>query len=80
MYLSKVLLYTFLRWHYPNLILEFKYTKDEKDDLEKLAEKALEQIKEKQYDAEMTGEVCYVGLAHCGKRVTVHSSVNHSAD
>ena len=65
---------------YPNLILEFKYTKDEKDDLEKLAEKALEQIKEKQYDAEMTGEVCYVGLAHCGKRVTVHSRVNHSAD
>ena len=53
---------------YPNLILEFKYTKDEKDDLEKLAEKALEQIKEKQYDAEMTGEVCYVGLAHYGKR------------
>ena len=52
---------------YPNLILEFKYTKDEKDDLEKLAEKALEQIKEKQYDAEMTGEVCYVGLAHYGK-------------
>ena len=65
---------------YPNLILEFKYTKYEKDDLEKLAEKALEQIKEKQYDAEMTGEVCYVGLAHCGKRVTVHSRVNHSAD
>ena len=29
---------------YPNLILEFKYTKDEKDDLEKLAEKELEQI------------------------------------
>ena len=25
-------------------------------------------IKEKQYDAEMTGEVCYVGLAHYGKR------------
>ena len=24
-------------------------------------------IKEKQYDAEMTGEVCYVGLAHYGK-------------
>ena len=56
------------------IILEFKYTKDEKDDLEKLAEKALEQIKEKQYDAEMTGEVCYIGLAHCGKKVTVHST------
>ncbi len=62
------------RDRYPNLILEFKYTKDEKDDLEKLAEKALEQIKEKQYDAEMTGEVCYIGLAHCGKKVTVHST------
>ena len=56
---------------YPNLILEFKYTKDEKEDLDKLAKKAVEQIKEKKYDAEMTGEVCYVGLAHCGKKTCV---------
>ena len=40
------------------------------------AEKALEQIKEKQYDAEMTGEVCYVGLAHCGKRSCIRWTKN----
>ena len=56
---------------YPNLVLEFKYTKDEMEDLVELAEKALEQIKEKQYDAEMEGEVVYLGLAHCGKNTCV---------
>ena len=56
---------------YPNLVLEFKYTKDEKEDLEGLAGEVLKQIKEKKYDAEMTGEVHYVGLAHCGKKVCV---------
>ena len=56
---------------YPNLILEFKYTRDEKTDLPALAEEALEQIEEKKYDAEMTGEVQYIGLAHCGKRACV---------
>lgn len=34
-------------------VLEFKYTKNENDNLEKLAEKAIEQSKEKQYAAEM---------------------------
>ena len=56
---------------YPNLILEFKYTRDEKADLSALAEEALEQIEEKKYAAEMTGEVQYIGLAHCGKRTCV---------
>ena len=56
---------------YPNIVLEFKYTKNEKDDLEKLAEKAIEQSKEKQYAAEMKGKVVYMGLAHCGKKVCV---------
>lgn len=56
---------------YPNLILEFKYTKNEKADLNELADKAIEQIKEKQYNIEMTGEVCYIGLAHCGKKPCV---------
>lgn len=56
---------------YPNLVLEFKYTKDEMEDLVELAEKALDQIKEKQYDAEMEGEVVYLGLAHCGKSACV---------
>lgn len=56
---------------YPNLVLEFKYTKDEKENLEHLAGEAVEQIKEKRYDAEMEGEVRYIGLAHCGKKVGV---------
>lgn len=56
---------------YPNLILEFKYTKDENADLDELADKAVEQIKEKRYDVGMTGEKHYIGLAHCGKKVRV---------
>lgn len=56
---------------YPNIILEFKYTKDEKEDLDCLALQAVEQIKEKRYDAGMKGNVRYIGLAHCGKKVGV---------
>ena len=56
---------------YPNVILEFKYTKDKKENLDKLACIAVEQIYEKHYDAEMEGTVYYVGLAHCGKHVCV---------
>ena len=33
----------------------------------KILQQIVQQIKEKQYDAEMTGEVCYVGLAQYGK-------------
>ncbi len=58
---------------YPNIILEFKYTKDEKEDLSELAEKAIEQSKEKQYAAEMKGKVVYIGLAHYKKQVCIHS-------
>ena len=56
---------------YPNIIMEFKYTKDEKEDLDCLALQAVEQIKEKRYDAGMKGNVLYIGLAHCGKNVAV---------
>ena len=56
---------------YPNLILEFKYTRDEKEDLSELADEAIRQIREKQYDAEMKCEVYYIGLAHCGKKTCV---------
>ena len=58
---------------YPNIILEFKYTKNEKEDLSELAEKAIEQSKEKQYAAEMKGKVVYIGLAHYKKQVCIHS-------
>lgn len=55
----------------PYIILEFKYTKDESQNLEKLAQKAIMQIKERKYDAGMSGQVYYVGLAHCGKKTGV---------
>ena len=55
----------------PSLILEFKYTRDKSENLEDLALKAIEQIKEKNYSAGMTGQVWYVGLAHRGKEAAV---------
>ena len=58
---------------YPNIILEFKYTKNEKEDLSELAEKAIRQSREKQYAAEMKGKVVYIGLAHYKKQVYVCS-------
>lgn len=56
---------------YPGMILEFKYTKDESQDLEELALEAISQIKGKRYDAGMDGIVYFIGLAHCGKRAEV---------
>lgn len=67
---SDICLYT-KHDRYPNLILEFKYTKDEKEDLSELADEAIRQIRDKKYDAEMKGEVRYIGLAHCGKKTCV---------
>ena len=55
----------------PHMILEFKYTKDESQDLGELASEAVSQIKEKKYDAGMTGTVYYIGLAHFGKKAEV---------
>lgn len=55
----------------PHMILEFKYTKDESQNLEELAEQAILQIKDKKYDTEMTGDVYYIGLAHFGKNAEV---------
>ena len=61
------------RKDHPNIIMEFKYTRDEKKDLRKLAEEALEQIMEKDYMAEMRGEVLCIGLGHRGKEVEVQN-------
>lgn len=55
----------------PHMILEFKYTKDESQDLETLAEDAIKQIKEKKYDAGMRGRIRYIGIAHMGKKAEV---------
>lgn len=51
--------------------MEFKYTKDEKEDLHHLAKEAVRQVKEKIYDSGIKGEVWYMGLAHCGKDAEV---------
>ena len=67
---SDILLYAKKR-PLPHMILEFKYTKDEGEDLEMLALEAIGQIKDKKYDAEMTGVVYYIGLAHFGKAAQV---------
>ena len=37
--------------------------------MKELAQRAVEQIKTKKYDAGMTGTVYYIGLAHFGKNV-----------
>lgn len=55
----------------PHMILEFKYTKNESENLENLAQEAIDQIKGKKYDADMEGAVYYIGLAHFGKNVRV---------
>ena len=57
---------------YPNMMLEFKYTKDKKEDLDKLAASAVEQMKDKKYDVNLDTPVYYIGLAHCGKQVVIH--------
>jgi hypothetical protein len=59
----------------PGFIYEFKFTKDEKVDLELLAEEALKQIKEKKYDTEFQDmgvlEVRKIGIAFRGKSAVV---------
>lgn len=59
------------RKDHPNIIMEFKYTKDEKKDLRELAGEALDQIREKEYMTGMRGEVLCIGLGHRGKDVEV---------
>ncbi len=67
---SDILLYA-KKPELPHMVLEFKYTKDEAQDLEELAQEAVTQIKDKKYDAEMKGTVYYIGLAHFGKNAEV---------
>ena len=67
---ADILLYA-KRPNLPNYVLEFKYTKEESQNLKKLAEQAILQIKEKSYDAGMTGSTGYIGLAHYGKEAEI---------
>ena len=58
-----------------SFIIEFKYLKESKKDiqqeLDQLAEQAVEQIKTKHYDQQLKGKVVYVGLAHQVKDVAM---------
>ena len=59
----------------PGFIYEFKHTKDKKENLEQLAEKALEQIDERNYDTELADagveQVVKIGIAFRGKKAVV---------
>ena len=56
-----------------SFIIEFKYLKEEKkniqEELDKLSNEAIQQIKDRKYDYDLKGKVIYVGLAHHGKDV-----------
>ena len=52
-------------------ILEFKYAKDSNTDLKELAKTAVEQIKDRKYDTEISGKIIYIGLAHYQKNVEI---------
>ena len=58
-----------------SFVLEFKYLKEDKKDLEKaldeLSNKAIQQIKDNKYDYGLKGKVIYIGLAHHGKDVSI---------
>ena len=55
-------------------VIEFKYINRKEYEkhpniLKSLAIQAIQQIEEHQYDIELTDEIIYIGLAHCGKHV-----------
>lgn len=56
-----------------SFIIEFKYFKEDKKDVEKSLDKllneAIQQIKDRKYDYDLKGKVIYIGLAHHGKDV-----------
>lgn len=61
----------------PAFIYEFKYTKDEKVNLEVLADEALKQIDEKKYETELlcsdVKEIIKIEIAFRGKNAVVKS-------
>ena len=64
----------------PNIIMEFKYTKDENKELRELAREGLEQIGQKDYAAGLQGEVVCIGLGHRGKEAELKWKVNTLSD
>ena len=61
----------------PGFIYEFKYTKDEKADLNALADEALRQIEDKKYDTEFLASgisnIVKIGIAFQGKKAVAKS-------
>lgn len=61
----------------PGFVYEFKYTKNEKADLDAIAEEALDQIEDKKYDTELLASgisnVVKIGIAFRGKNAVVKS-------
>lgn len=62
----------------PNIIMEFKYTKDENKELRELAQEGLEQIRQKDYAAGLRGEVVCIGLGHRGKEAELEWTIRES--
>ena len=58
-----------------SFVIEFKYFKEEKkniqEELNKLSNEAIQQIKYRRYDYDLKGRVIYIGLAHHGKDVVM---------
>ena len=58
-----------------SFVMEFKYLKEDKnnikEELNRLSDDAICQIRERNYDAELKGKVIYIGLAHHGKDVAM---------
>ena len=56
-----------------SFVIEFKYLKEDKKDVEKaldkLSNEAIQQIKDRRYDYDLKGKVIYIGLAHHRKDV-----------
>lgn len=50
---------------FPSFVLEFKYKK-KNENLDQLSIEAINQIKQRQYDVSLTGEIIYIGLTHSG--------------
>ncbi len=59
----------------PGFIFEFKHAKSDSEDLDKLADEALAQIEEKQYDTELNAlgikNIIKIGIAFRGKKAVV---------
>ena len=74
---SSVKFFTPIQKNLPGFIFELKASKNTDEDLDKLAGTAIQQIKDKKYDAELReqgcGKIIHVGIAFRGKEVAIKS-------